>query len=696
MLRWIPYAMVRIAAFFVGGIFLGICLPGFIPYRYALALSLILIPGYFVSFFILKQKSSLTLVSGFIGLMAIFLAGYINLINHTDSNSADHLSHFKGPIDFYSGRIASMPEERTNSRRIEVEIMSVKSGDAWVNVTGKSLLYIAKNPGLFDLQYGDRILIKAPLAEVPPPANPGEFNFRKFLSYKNISHQQFVRRDQIRLVERIDHPGLLFYSQQMRSWASSKIESFVSGSREQGIAKALVLGVTEGLDNELQGAYAASGAMHILSVSGLHVGIIYGIILILLMPLNSRPWSRWLVAILSLFCLWAYAFITGLSPSVLRAVTMFSFIVIARPVGRQTNIYNTLAASALLLLIYNPYLIMSVGFQLSYLAVIGIVYLQRPLYNLWEPSFWLWDKVWQVLCVSLAAQLATFVLGLYYFHQFPVYFLISNLIVIPLSSLVLLVGILLLVVGAIPVLASFVGLVLQFLIGLLNGSVFLIEGLPFSLIERVNITAAECWLLLALVISFVLLFELKKLQFGVVALLLVCLFSFLQWKRVFEEMDHGRFIVYQIPGHGAIEWIERGQSYFYADSALIADGDQVRFHIRPNRILSGVGKTLVNTADSRSLKAFSGFRFLLHHRITVLWIDQNHCDLPGNAVTDYLIIGKDAVRSLEGLRNKIKFKQMILDGSNSKAYAARLVKEAKSKNIAVHSVVSQGAFVVTL
>jgi len=160
-------------------------------------------------------------------------------------------------------------------------------------------------------------------------------------------------------------------------------------------------------------------------------------------------------SVTSLSLLWGFAFVTGLSPSVLRAVTMFSFIALARPFGKQTNIYNTLAASVFFLLIYNPYLIMSVGFQLSYLAVLGIVYLQRPMYNLWEIENRVGDWIWQITSVSIAAQTATFALALLYFHQFPTYFLISNLLVVPLSTLVLVFGIFLLAISFFPPLALF-------------------------------------------------------------------------------------------------------------------------------------------------------------------------------------------------------------------------------------------------
>jgi len=483
MFRWIPFAMVRVSAFFIAGILAGLCWPDELSEYGASVIFAALLPGYFLAVLFLNESSALKTVSGLTGLTLVFVAGYLHLLNSTEARVPSHISHFKKPVDFYFAEITGAPAEKINSTRIEIEIIKMQCNQVWERVSGKTLLYVSRKSGTAHLEYGDKILIQGSPAEVSPPANPGEFDFKRFLAFRNISHQQFVSSSQIKLVGHADHRGVLFYSQKVREWASAEIQQFISGSQNQAIARALVLGVTEGIDNDLQGAYAASGAMHILSVSGLHVGIIYGIILFLLTPLSHHSSSRWLVALLGLICLWAYAFITGLSPSVLRAVTMFSFIAVAKPFAKDTNIYNTLAASAFLLLLYDPYLIMSVGFQLSYLAVVGIVYLQRPLYLLWEPASLFWDKVWQVTCVSLAAQLATFPLGLFYFHQFPVYFLFSNLVVIPLSVIVLVTGVLLLVVSPMAWLAGLVGILLQFTISFLNGIVFFVEGLPFSVIN---------------------------------------------------------------------------------------------------------------------------------------------------------------------------------------------------------------------
>jgi competence protein ComEC len=189
---------------------------------------------------------------------------------------------------------------------------------------------------------------------------------------------------------------------------------------------------------------------------------------------------------------------------------MFSFVALAKPLGWRTNIYNTLATSAFVLLLYDPYLIMSVGFQLSYLAVLGIVYLQKPLYNLWLIDNRVGNWVWEITCISIAAQVATFALGMLYFHQFPVYFLVSNLFVIPLSTAILVGGILLLAVSWLSAVADLVGWLLQWLIEILNWTVMVTEKLPFSIISGIHLTTFQCWLIMAALLSLIFMLEYRN------------------------------------------------------------------------------------------------------------------------------------------------------------------------------------------
>ncbi len=686
--------MVRVAAFFIGGVLLGIYWPAVISESLATILFFVFSILFVLAFLILRRTTVRSLVTGTVGLCAIFIAGFVNLLYHTETRKPDHIIHVTSPIEMYRAIIKSAPEEKVKSWKVEVKVDAIRQKEGWQPVSGSVLLYISKKSNEIKLKYGDQILIEGSPLELGPPGNPHEFDFKRFLSFRNIYHQQFVRSEQIKFIESAQQHGFLYYSQQARAWASEKLSRFIHGEQEQAIALALVLGVTDGLDNDLQNAYSASGAMHVLAVSGLHVGIIYWMILLLLKPMSSYSWSPWFIAIVSLVCLWSYAFVTGLSPSVLRAVTMFSFVAIAKPFSRNTNIYNTLAASAFILLIYNPYLIMSVGFQLSYLAVIGIVYLQRPLYNLWETPNKFLDSCWSITCVSIAAQIATFALGLLYFHQFPVYFLFSNLFVIPGSFVVLVLGILVVAVSFIQPIAFALGWILEWSIKILNLGVFAVEDLPYSLINGVYLTTFQCWLLMGMILSIILLFKFRKFQYLLSALLIVVVYVGVQWQHYNEEVSRKQLIVYRVNGHHAMEWITYGKSYFYCDSTLINDQERIRFHIRPNRVASGVGT--IHTNELAFLTTINGLRYFNFKRAKVLLVDQKSTILPDKVVTDYLIISNNAISSLDKILESVEFKILILDSSNTLYYSNKMVAQATSKNISVHSVLTQGAFTAIL
>jgi competence protein ComEC len=688
MLKWIPYSMVRVAAFFMAGVLAAIYFPAILSFHIALVIVVVLIFIYFPFRFFLQGRA-LNLISGLIGLVTVAFLGYSHLLLKTDSRKANHLLNAQNSIEAYTATVRSAPESKTKSWKVELEVNAIKTSH-WHPTTGKVLLYVSKKAGPITWKYGDQLLIKGAPQLLKAPANPGEFDFKRFLGFKNIYHQQYALPDQVKWILSAERKGFIYYSHEARRWASKKLNQYISGEQEQAIAAALVLGVTEGIDTDLQNAYAASGAMHVLSVSGLHVGIIYVILLFLLKPLNRYSWSRWAVAAISLVCLWGFAFVTGLSPSVLRAVTMFSFVAIARPFGMRTNIYNTLAASAFVLLLYNPYLIMSVGFQLSYLAVLGIVYLQRPIYNLWEVENQVGDWVWQITCVSIAAQIATFSLGILYFHQFPVYFLISNLFVIPLSTVVLVLGVLLLAVSFISPLAFALGKLISWLIYFLNGTVFLTERLPFSLINQIHITTFQCWLLMGVLISFIFLFEFRRPKWLYVAFSFVFLFSALQWSHFLESVNKSQLVVYSVSGHSAVEQIEQGRSIFYTDSSLLNDEERIRFHILPNRLQHGVAEVKPSIVSSHN----TNLGLFYWHGKSVAILTDRDTKLPQNLTVDFLIVTHNSFPIYKKERPDLKIGKLIIDGSNSRSYTKKLTKFAQTENIPVYSVLDQGAFVL--
>jgi competence protein ComEC len=689
MVRWIPYTFVRIALFFIGGILLGVYLPDIIPEAVAKGLFVTLVIFYLVAYGVTMYLKKSFFNLGIIGLPAVFLAGYVHLLSQTDARYQNHILAEENPISNYRVVITRYAEEKERSWKTEAKVLEVLT-DTWHAVDGKIILYFSKDAFQTPYLYGDVLLIKGAPSRVSAPANPGEFDYRRFLTFRNIYHQHFLRKNDVRLTGHHPPSKIIDYAIQARNRADKTLKKFVQGEREQAIASALVLGVTDGLDNELLNAYAATGAMHVLAVSGLHITIIYMILLWLLKPLLKLKSGQWIVALISLFVLWGYAFVTGLSPSVLRAVTMFSFIALARPAGQSTNIYNTLAASAFCLLMFDPFLIMSVGFQLSYLAVLGIVYLQNPLYGLWETDNYLLDKIWEITCISIAAQVATFSLGLLYFHQFPNYFLLSNLLVIPGSFLVLIAGIAVLVFSFITSVAALLGVALTWLIKALNFVVFVVEGFPYSLVENIYINVAQSWLLMAVIISFILLFEFRKFVYSLWATTFVVSFAFFQWQHFSDDINLKKITIYDVRGHSAMDLIDRGHAYFMTDSILLKNEDRIRFHIRPNRLISGVAKIEVNTPSFR--QEIAGGEILRWNQQTILKISERNFDFPGHLHFDCIVVGNNVAIDLNLIKTTSPDANIILDSSNSFFYSARVVAEAKKQNLKVHSVLHQGAF----
>ncbi|MFN3840935.1 MAG: ComEC/Rec2 family competence protein [Cyclobacteriaceae bacterium] len=685
MFQWVPYAFVRIALFFIAGILTGIYRPHLFTEVQAATGLITLVVLYFLLSRWRKVNPGLT------GLAAIFLAGYLNLLYHTDVRDKTHLMHTAQPIAYYKVLLTEPAEEKANSWKQTGRILAARSDSGeWRKTKGSVHLYFAKADFEIPYGYGDVLLIKGSPKELDPPSNPGEFDYRRFLSFKNIYHQHFVHAERVQLLTSQKGNALLSAAYAIRNHAQSVINTHIDGPQQQAIASALILGVKEGLDNDLTQAYAASGAMHVLAVSGLHVGIIYGIILFLFRPLTSTRKGKWVLAFVSILLLWGYALITGFSPSVLRAVTMFSFVALARPLNYRTNIYNILAVSAFVLLLVNPYLIMSVGFQLSYLAVIGIVYLQPKIYRLWSTENIFLDNVWQITCVSIAAQLATFAVGMLYFHQFPVYFLFSNLFVIPGAIAILITGILLLAGSYLTVLASAIGFVLTWLIKGLNYLVFTVEQLPFSLIENVYLTTLQCWLLILLVVFSVLLLQHRKFHFLVAASVCVFAFGATQWHHYFAEIKPAKLVVYDVTGFSAFEFSHNGQSHFYADTGLINNTERIRFHIRPNRLISGIHNTTVN--DSSKLAVPIPYTTICRWNKLTIAVVRKGVALPQKLSIDYLIISKNAIQSLAELGN-LTASTIILDSSNSKQVAEGLMNEANSRSLRIHSVMHAGAFV---
>ncbi|MEM7107295.1 MAG: ComEC/Rec2 family competence protein [Bacteroidota bacterium] len=687
MLYWAQYAVVRVVAFFMLGILFAVYIPFHTSIRQIWWFSLGSVISYLVLSAVLKKatfvKYNLLLSVGSSFVFATL--GYLCLVCANQTTFSDHISNFQN-VEAYTFVVTDAGEEKAKTTRYLAQISAVKDS-LWYSATGKMYLYVSKDlPGL---DYGSTYLIGGQLQRLSGPMNPGEFDYQRFLSYQNIHYQQFVREPPLLIKARPPSFTISSFGLEMSNWAKAVFEKNIKHEQERGIALALVLGIKDGLNNEIKNAYSASGAMHVLAVSGLHVGIIYLILSALLGRLQSGTVGRWIFALLVLSVLWIYALITGFSPSVLRAVTMFSFVIVARAINRKSNIYNTLAASALILLFFNPYLIMSVGFQLSYLAVFGIVFLQPRIYDLLHFDTILIDKVWEITAVSIAAQLATFPLGLLYFHQFPTYFLLSNLVVIPGAFALLILGILLLLFSWAPMLAALIGSVLEAVVSVVNRVVFWIEGMPIGRIDDVYITVIESGFIMLLTLSIAILFVTRrvKVMYAIFSFSLLLCISLLI--RSIHNGQLNRLIFYRINGHTAVEWISNERSVLWSDDQLLHDSEKLYFNVRPNRLKCGVHKT--TAYPFKRLDTGIDIAMVAKKSILVLRDIHKETNFGKKPRVNFLIYSGDCRRSLKWVVERFDFDLLILGGDLSVWKAEKLRGQSAELGLSFYSIYHEGA-----
>lgn len=668
--------MVRITVFLVGGILTAIHLDRSVA-SLAIPLAGVLAIGFLAGFF-LKAK----VLSGLSGLLTVFVLGYLLVMQREKPGCTTPA----GNVEMYRAVVSRFAEERTNSYRTEATLLSVRTAYGWQESCGSILIYFQKEGRQFE--YGDVLLVSGAPTEIPGPANPGEFNFRRFMQFRGVRQQDFLGRDSVMLIGNKPGNNFLGMAIKVRLWADRMIKSVVNGDREQATATALVLGVTDGLDNELLRAYASTGALHVLAVSGLHVSIIYWIILLVLKPLDRTRPLKWLLACISVVVLWSYAFVTGWSPSVLRAVTMFSFVAFSRPWRQSTNIYNTLASSMFCLLLYDPFFIMSVGFQLSYLAVFGIVFFQPRLYALWEPRHRLTDEVWKLSSVSISAQVATLPIGLYYFHQFPNYFLPANLVVIPVSFVVLVAGLAVAAFAFIDPLTIALGWLLTWSVKLMNALVLMFGQLPYSVVEGIYLDGWQAVILAGLIAAVTLLFVSKYFPWLYIGVFLAAVFAARQWSHLVTEVNTTIVRVYSAGNHTLIDRLCNGTSSMVSDSLVGRAWPRLYRYVEPAWIMSGVKQDsavmYTEVVTGRGCKAW------VWGNISFLQVDNADHVLPGGSA-NFVVISNNAIRSISEL-SPVKFEKIIVDSSNSLYFAERLRREASGLGVSLWSVPHDGAF----
>lgn len=504
--------------------------------------------------------------TGLIFQLLLFFFGGLSCISHTQSLKPDYF--VKIPARYLKVRINDEPQYKGDILRFKARVLLAYQVNTTANKEGKYLLSTpvsgilmiavkTDHTASLNLRYGDELIVPYRFSEINAPDQPSEFDFKFWLATQNIYHQTFLKPHQyLKIKEHNGHP-ILAFALQLRKKQVQRYLSLIKNKEAIALASTLILGYRADLNKETLEIYSRTGTIHALSVSGMHVGLIYMVLNVLLSFLNPLKKKELLKLIFILPILWFYALLTGLSPSVLRSVLMLSVFLMAKASSRPANSYNIIAFSAFSTLIYNPFLIWDIGFQLSYLAVAGLIYLQPKIQQSWSiKNKWL-HKLWGLMAMSLAAQLFTFPASIYYFHQFPLYFLLSNLFIMIPIALLMYLGILLLFPGF-----SFLAPFFEWLINFTNQGLLWIANLPFASLSGIWISKTEvlllCIALIFLVLAWVKLQ--KKILFAAVVSFLI-----LQSCLCYDQLSayHQRKIIrFKIPK-------QQATAYLFSNHAMI-------------------------------------------------------------------------------------------------------------------------------
>lgn len=592
-----------------------------------------------------------------------------------------------GKKGIYRVELISPPIEKAKSYQCKVDVLEFYN-DTWKPAHGKAILYFQKDKPASKLLFGDRLLVEAEFVEPERALNPDGFDYAAYLKRQGIGATSFISSESWKFTDRSENFSIRREADKWRNYLLSVYRDFGISGDEFAVLAALTLGYTDDLQPDLRASYSATGAMHILSVSGMHVGVVYVVMAFLLGFMNKSRRMKIFKGLFIMLFLWAYAFLTGMSAAVIRAAMMFSFVSVASCFERKTQIYNTIFASAFAMLLFDPNFLFDVGFQLSYSAVLSILFFQPILNKLYTPTNKVSKAVWGVFSVSMAAQLGTAPFTLYYFQQFPNYFILTNFLAIPLSTFVIYLAIGLLATSYVPYISVGVAFLLKWMLWALNFVIVFIQNLPFS-VSHISFDIRQTVLVFVAIFCLSAYYYNKKYEplfLGLVSLFVACVFNlYVNYNTLISK----RMIVYAGQKNTHVSFINRNQNQVFTTDSV--EAERIGKTFWQNQKLEKPHYLAETNCGPDGFLRFGQNRILI---LTNDFLKRKITSKPLNL--DYLIIGGGLKPKIEQILDCVRPHNIIVDKSVSKWYTDDIRLVCKARGISFYSVAERGAYVLNI
>jgi competence protein ComEC len=632
----------------------------------------------FLIIFFLSNKNKKS--KKYFGVAVFILSFFIGISTVTIHNQKFNPTNYSNLITDFNQKhtIEVVLRERLKSSAFSERFVALVKQVDNKESSGKVLVNIYKDSLNHGFGIGQHLQFSTKVIPHKKPNNPDQFDYGKYLTNKSILAQVYVAPNELK-IGTIVHKDIWYFSDFLRNKIKNRLEKNHFGKEELAVAMALLLGQQQEISTEIIQDYQLSGAVHILSVSGLHVGLLMFFINFLLKPLHKNRLNSYLKLTLIITILWFFAFIAGLSPSVVRSVTMFTFVAIGMHLNRKTNIFHTLLVSILLILLFQPAFIVDVGFQLSYLALFFILWLQPLLASLWKPKTKVGNYIWEILTVSFAAQIGAFPLSIYYFHQFPGLFFVTNLLVIPLVSIIMAWGILVLILASFGTIPQFFTKILEYLIYFMNQIIKWVASLEQFIIQDISFNSYM--LLSSFLLIFAVILWFKKPTFSKLAMVLIGIlcFQFSYFISYWKHQQTNELLVFNSKRNTLISEKKNSRLTIYSDISTLKDLKNNKT-IKPY-LVANFSK-IKNSNELPNVLYFGNKKILIVDSLGI--VPDCHADI--------LVLTHSPKINLERIFKTWKPKEVVADASNYKTYATAWKVTCEKEKIPFHNTVEKGFY----
>lgn len=661
--------MVKPLCALIVGIVIGqyIALPAipYYPYFIIICFLLLLITQLKKFVFIRKQLFSIVYY-----VLITILGIWLISVNKPDVNDS-HFSNFNAVQ--LVGIVDDEPRSKEKTIRFPLRVMAFLDTNNYHHAEGRLMVTILKDSLSSEgLRYGDVIVLKNTITETSAPLNPNEFDYKNYLANKEIWHQCFLTYEEYMVIANGKGNFILEKSLSLRQELIAKLGQYVHNPEAFQIAIALLFGYRSELENTTLEAFRDTGTIHVLSVSGLHVSLVFGLLTLVLMRLDRLHNGKVIRCTIIFIAVWVYVVLTGMSPPILRAGIMISFFIFSTVSGRQQISVNTLMVSAFFILFLAPQYLFDVGFQLSYAAILGILLLFPILKEVWLPSNRWCSIIIEYCYISIAAQLFTMPLALYYFGQFPVYFLIANLFIAFPSTIIMYIGITL-TLSPIAIINVFLGRLLDWII------VFSLQGLQYIAHLPMSVYRGIVWdsiqvLLLTMALIFLIL-ALNYVNKKMMVLTLITLFVLSTYTTVNKLLlvRYKGYRIYSVRSDIAIAYVDKGSVVLYSTFDSIQHAS-LQFSVWPdlNRfadIEDVFYVSLPNDKRNNYELELGEYHFL---------IVENFVTIDTTKTYDFILWRKNNRNDISAFRDVFPSAKVIVDGSNSQKTIAKFQQDSRN------------------